>query len=372
VLFLDFIVGSLRFKVDEEKVNVGFKWEDSQERVFQALKERPTQASILALSKFPKSFELEYDASNVGIGAMLLQERHPIAYFRAHLNYSTYDQEIYAFVRVLHTWQIYLLPKEFVIHSDHEALKHLRGQGKLNTRHDKWIEFLEQFPYVIKHKQGKMNVVANIVSRRYALIAMLETMLIGLDFIKELYEKDIDFGESFAMCVHLAFGDFFRHDGFLLKGNRLYAISCEEAHEGDLMGHFGELKTFEILNEHLFWPHMRKYVNNVCERCLTCKLAKSKVSPHGLYTPFLIPTTPWISLWTLEVVRVHGFPRTIISDRDTKFLGHFWGSLWNRLVSYNFNPLSPLDMLPLPIVPNCVNDEGLSKAQFVKKLHEKA
>jgi hypothetical protein len=49
-------------------------------------------------------------------------------------------------VRVLEVWQHYLFPKEFVIHSDHEALKYLKSQGKLNRRHAKWIEFIEMFP----------------------------------------------------------------------------------------------------------------------------------------------------------------------------------------------------------------------------------
>jgi len=52
-------------------------------------------------------------------------------------------------------------PKEFVIHSDHESLKYLKGQSKLNKRHAKWVDFIEQFPNVIKHKQGKSNVVAH-------------------------------------------------------------------------------------------------------------------------------------------------------------------------------------------------------------------
>ena len=53
----------------------------------------------------------------------------------------------------LETWQYYLWPKEFVIHTDHESLKHLKGQGKLNRRHAKWVEFIETFPYAIKYKQ---------------------------------------------------------------------------------------------------------------------------------------------------------------------------------------------------------------------------
>jgi hypothetical protein len=171
------------------KKEVGFKWGEKQEQAFAALKEKLTQAPILALPNFSKSFEIECDASNVGIGAVLMQEGHPIAYFseklkRAALNYSTYDKELYALVRALQTWQHYLLPKEFVIHSDHESLKYLNGQGKLNKRHAKWVEFLEQFPYVIKHKKGKANVVADALSRRYVLLSTLETKIFGLEHIK--------------------------------------------------------------------------------------------------------------------------------------------------------------------------------------------
>ncbi|RDX61868.1 Retrovirus-related Pol polyprotein from transposon 17.6, partial [Mucuna pruriens] len=71
------------------------------------------------------------------------------------INYSTYDKELYALVKALQVWQHYLLYKEFVIHSDHEYLKHLKDQNKLNKRQVKWVEFLKQSLYVIKHKQGK-------------------------------------------------------------------------------------------------------------------------------------------------------------------------------------------------------------------------
>ena len=121
------------------KKDVKFVWEHKHQIAFETLKDRLTHAPILHLPNFANSFELECDASNVGIGAVLLQEGHPIAYFSeklkgACLNYSTYDKELYALVRSLQTWQHYLLPKEFVIHSDHESLKHLKGQGKLNKK----------------------------------------------------------------------------------------------------------------------------------------------------------------------------------------------------------------------------------------------
>ncbi|RDX97715.1 hypothetical protein CR513_19466, partial [Mucuna pruriens] len=174
----------------------------------------------------------------------------------------------------------------------------------------------------------------------------------------------------------------------------------KEVYNGGLVGHFGELKTFEILNENFYWPHMRNDVHNICERCLTCKLVKSKVSPHGLYTRLLIPTIPWIDI---SMDFILGLPRSkggrdsifLVVDRFSKmthfipchkigdaslvanlFLGMWF--LWSRLVSqkcsitYDFNPLSPLDLFPLHILPNCVKDGGLSKAEFVKRLHDKA
>jgi hypothetical protein len=139
------------------KKSVGFKWGEEQELAFVLLKDKLCSASILALPDFTKAFEIECDASGMGIGAVLMQDRRPIAYFSeklsgATLNYSTYNKELYALVKALETWQHYLWPKEFVIHLDHESLKHLKGQGKLNRRHAKCVEFIETFPYVIKYK----------------------------------------------------------------------------------------------------------------------------------------------------------------------------------------------------------------------------
>ncbi|KAH9648158.1 WD REPEATS REGION domain-containing protein [Citrus sinensis] len=120
------------------KKHVGFKWGSEQERAFNLIKEKLVSAPLLALPNFTKTFEIECDASSIGIGAVLMQEWRPIAYFSeklsgAALNYLTYDKKMYALVRALETWQHYLLPKEFVIHTDHESLKHLKGQGKENV-----------------------------------------------------------------------------------------------------------------------------------------------------------------------------------------------------------------------------------------------
>ena len=168
------------------KKNVGFKWGKEQEQAFEQLKFQLTHAPLLSLPNFDKTFEIDCDASGVGIGAVLMQEGKPLAYFSeklsgATLNYPTYDKEMYALVRALKTWQHYLWAKEFVIHYDHESLKFLKGQHKLNKRHARWIEFLETFPYVIRYKKGKENVVADALSRRYSLLSSLDCKLLGFE-----------------------------------------------------------------------------------------------------------------------------------------------------------------------------------------------
>ncbi|KAF7802483.1 Transposon Ty3-I Gag-Pol polyprotein [Senna tora] len=203
--------------------------------------------------------------------------------------------------------------REFVIHTDHESLKHLKGQDKLNRRHARWVEFIETFPYVIQYKQGKENVVVDALSRRYALISTLSAKFLGFEHLKELYMNDPEFGNAFGECENRPFDKFYRHDG----------------------------------------------------------KAKSKVKPHGLYMPLLVPTHPWTdvsmdfilglpktrngrdfifvvvdrfskmahfipcnksddathvaNLFFREIVRLHGIPRTIVSDRDS----HFWRVLWD-------------------------------------------
>jgi len=96
-------------------------------------------------------------------------------------------------VRALDHGSHYLRPKQFILHSDHEALKYLRGQHKLNLRHAKWVEFLQSFSFVAKHKKGSTNVVVDTISRRRSILAVMEARVIIFQFICELYQEDEDF-----------------------------------------------------------------------------------------------------------------------------------------------------------------------------------
>ena len=372
------------------KKNVPFVWGKAQQLAFDELKKRLTQAPLLVLPDFSKTFEIECDASGIGIGGVLMQNGRPVAYHSekldgARLNYPIYDKELYALVRVLQVWQHYLWPKEFVIHSDHESLKFLKSQTNLNKRHAKWVEFIESFPYVIKYKKGKENVVADALSRKVALLTRLEISVLGLEEIKTLYADDPSFGVPFAKCsIDKGFEDFYLHKGFLFKGNKicipessLRSLLLQESHGGGLMGHFGREKTYDMLSTNFYWPRMYRDVERHVRRCTTCLQAKSTTNPYGLYMPLPIPSAPWsdismdfvlglprskrghdsifvvvdrfskmahfipcskthdasriATLFFREIVRLHGVPKTIVSDRDVKFMSYLWKAMMAKL-----------------------------------------
>ena len=162
------------------------------------------------------------------------------------------------------------------------------------------MEFIETFPYVIKYKQGKENIVVDALLRRYALVFTLNAKLLGFEYVKELHANDDDFASVYGACEKAVFGKFYRLDGYLFRGNRLCVpnismleLLVREAHGGGLMGHFGVRKTLDVLHEHFFFlPKMKHDVERACARCITCRQAKSRVLPHGLYSPLPVPSAP--------------------------------------------------------------------------------
>ena len=79
-------------------------------------------------------------------------------------------------------------------------MKHIKSQAKLNRRHAKWVEFIESFPYVIKHKKGKENVIADALSHRYTMLSQLDFRIFGLETIKDQYVHDADFRDVMQNC----------------------------------------------------------------------------------------------------------------------------------------------------------------------------
>ncbi|XP_024010447.1 uncharacterized protein LOC112085464 [Eutrema salsugineum] len=139
-----------------------FTWTDAASTAFATIKDKLTSAPILVLPDFTQACELHCDASKLGI-AVLSQQGRPIAYYSeklsgARIRYSTYDIEFYAVVQAIKHWRHYLFHREFILFTDHDALKHLDSQAKVSSRHATWITFLQQFTFTILHKAGKLTV----------------------------------------------------------------------------------------------------------------------------------------------------------------------------------------------------------------------
>ena len=133
-------------------------------------------------------------------------------------------------------------------------------QNKLNHRHAKWAEFIESFPYIIKHKKGKDNVIADALSRRYSMLSQLDYRIFGHETIKEQYVNDGEFKDVLENCKEgQTWNKYMMHDWFLFRANCLFILVgsvhlllLQEAHGGGLMGHFGAKKTEGVLATHFF------------------------------------------------------------------------------------------------------------------------
>lgn len=363
-----------------------FVWTPEADKAFRTIKDKLTTAPILVLPDFSTVFELHCDACKLGIGAVLSQQGKPVAFFSEKIagsraRYITYDVEFYAIVQAIKHWRHYLFHQEFILYTDHDALKHLGSQDKISARHASWIAYMQQFTFIIKHQSGRTNKVADALSRRHSLLATLQLDVPGFASFTDLYPSDAFFGSIWRDIQERRDSDYVLHEGFLFRDNRLCVPSCslrlqliKELHEE---GHVGRDRTLQLVATSYFWPTLRRDVLRYVERCVVCQRSKGHASNSGLYMPLPIPTQPWTDismdfvlglpraqrgndsifvvvdrfskmshfvackkttdavqvaqLFFREIYRLHGLPLSIVSDRDSRFLSHFWRSLWKLL-----------------------------------------
>nr|GEU78864.1 hypothetical protein [Tanacetum cinerariifolium] len=276
------------------------------------IKDRMTEASVLALPNFEKVFELDCDASGVGIGSVLSQDNRPIAFFSEKLSesrqkYTTYEKEFYAIVRALEHWRHYLISKDFILYSYHEALTYINGQHKLKPRHARWVEFLQAYTFHIEHKSGVTNKVADALSRRRLFLSSMKVNVHGFEIIKELYKEDKN-----QLCI---------------PDCSIQLEIIKEAHEGGLSGHFGRDTTTNLLKD-LFWPRMMKDRTKDSVMVVVDRFSKMA---HFIPCSKTMDATNVADLYFKELVRLHGVSKIITSNRDPKFVGHFWRTLWQKV-----------------------------------------
>ena len=150
---------------------VKFEWTPDRQSSFEELQRRLVSAPILAMPVPGIEYVVYADASRHGLGCVLMQDGHVIAYASRQLrtherNYPTHDLELAAVVFALKIWRHYLYGDKCKIYTDHKSLKYVFTQKELNLRQRRWLELMKDYDLEILYHPGKANVVADALSRK--------------------------------------------------------------------------------------------------------------------------------------------------------------------------------------------------------------
>lgn len=326
-------------------------WDDPCQQAFEGIKRALTKAPTLQLPDFTKPFEVIADASIVGLGAVLLQDGHPVAYtsrrlIPAEINYTTTEQELLAVVHALTTWRCYLegASHDFTIVSDHHPLVHLQTQPELSRRQARWVESLQRFNWKWEYRPGRSNV-ADPLSRYPAQLCAVTTRRqakapptnhqpptkrprteqhelrgktlvptapstrtnpeVGTDSLgllsqmRAAYELD----PWFSRAQNTA--NMRMQDGIWWRGAQVVIPNVDylkrgilyELHDAPYSGHPGRDKTYDAVSRLYWWPGMGKDVQRYVQACPQCQRNKStNFKPVGLLQPLPTPEHPWDSV----------------------------------------------------------------------------
>lgn len=347
---------------------------------------------VLALPNFSQPFVIKTDASGHGLGAILMQDQRPIAYFSQVLpprsqNKSIYERELMAIVLAVQKWRHYPLGRRFVVRTDQKSLKVLLEQRLVNVEYKKWLAKLLGFDFDIKYKPGLENKAADALSRKESaatLMALSVPYPLQLEEVTKAVEEYQYLGRIVtalksdpSSCPRYALVGktlLYKDRITLPKDSPFILLALQEGHDNKVGGHGGFLKTYKRVAGTFHWIGMKKDIRAYVAACEICQQNKySTPAPVGLLQPLQILeqiwedismdfieglpkserldsilvmvdrlskyahfiglkhpfTTPSVAAtFVKEVVRLHGILRSIISDRDKVFLSKFWCELF--------------------------------------------
>ena len=251
-----------------------FEWSPEAQLAFDDLKTAMTTTPVLSLPDFTIPFVVETDASGTGMGVILMQRSHPIAYFSKQfypklLRSSTYICELHAITSAVKRWWQYLLGHTFVILTNHKSLRELMVQPVQTPEQHVYLAKLLGYNYSIQYKVEHSNMVADALSRQTDIdhtTTMFSILSIPrpkfLDDLKIELASSEEFNDLTTRVTkdpeqHLAF---ILRDGLLLykgriwinRDNNFIALLLEEFHKSPLGGHMGLAKTPSRLKQSFY------------------------------------------------------------------------------------------------------------------------
>ncbi|KAJ0764722.1 putative nucleotidyltransferase, Ribonuclease H [Helianthus annuus] len=373
-----------------------FVWNSSAQTAFDQLKHALVSAPVLALPNFAEPFSVECDASGRGIGAVLMQNRKPIAYFSKalsdrNLSKSAYEREMMALVLAVQHWRSYLLGARFTVFTDQKSLKFLLHQRVSTPDQQNWVAKLLGYDFDIEYKPGRENRAADALSRRADSeelfhIVSAPVWAQGAQLISEAQaDPEVQLLLQKCQSTPATCPGYSVKNGVLYYKNRL-VISRNSKFLQDLFhefhttatgGHSGFYRTYRRLAVNLYWPGMTSTIKRLIRECDICQRCKaSSTVPGGLLQPLAIPDAIWDDLsmdfisglpkskgfsvilvvvdrlskyahfillkhlftaksvaetFVKEVVRHHGIPKTIVTDRDPVFVSKFWQEIFRSM-----------------------------------------
>jgi hypothetical protein len=248
-------------------------------------------------------------------------------------------------------WRTYLAGRKFTIYTDHMPLRYLRNKEHLPHRHADYLDWLSMFDFEVHYKPGKLNRVADALSRREDLkelnaILALETDEARMAQIVQGYNDDPYFtgvksffsgGGNIEIPHKRRLKRQFRLDerGILYEMRGREPRVCiprgtlrkqiiKDAHDAPISGHFGIEKTVAQVQRHYWWPTIRKEVTQYVRTCLACQRNKpSQQSPAGLLQPLPVPDGRWSDVTMDLITSLPETPRghdaiIVFVDRLTK------------------------------------------------------